>query len=566
MAELQIKIGADVTSAVQGLNQVGTELEQTSRDANAFSNSVDKASAKLRALPNVTGQATSTLTNFSRVVQDAPYGIIGIANNIDPLIQSFNQLKVSTGSTTGAFKALIGQLAGPAGIALGISLVTSLLVKYSDKLFGASQASKDLAEQSKKAAEAQQSILERLGSERAEIDKLILLIKSENTTRAQKEVILKKLQQISPQYFGDLRNEAGLVDKLTEAYKKYTASLVARSEVAVLSKELEDLSTEILKLEKAGANTKVIDLGLKQGLDGRLQVTRLLTKEETAQLTLNTKYLSALRERQRILDEIAKRQVAPFVPPTSPVTQSIATRALINIPTEGILPQVQKAAEKIQSDIKPIKINAGLDLTADSRLSESAKANREYIKSVQDDFNRFSENINKAIANIQIEGLTSIAQGIGEALVTGNIGDAFKSFGSVIASGLEVIGKQLIAISGVAKLAQEALTKLFTNPGLALAVGIGLVAAGSALRASLNSGIKARALGGPVSGGEPYLVGERGPELFVPSVSGGIVPNNSVGGFMGGRMGSGGGSSVLRGQDILLAYARTQRSQLRVNG
>ena len=566
MAELQIKIGADVTSAVQGLNQVGTELEQTSRDANAFSNSVDKASAKLRALPNVTGQATSTLTNFSRVVQDAPYGIIGIANNIDPLVQSFNQLKVSTGSTTGAFKALIGQLAGPAGIALGISLVTSLLVKYSDKLFGASQASKDLAEQSKKAAEAQQSILERLGSERAEIDKLILLIKSENTTRAQKEVILKKLQQISPQYFGDLRNEAGLVDKLTEAYKKYTASLVARSEVAVLSKELEDLSTEILKLEKAGANTKVIDLGLKQGLDGRLQVTRLLTKEETAQLTLNTKYLSALRERQRILDEIAKRQVAPFVPPTSPVTQSIATRALINIPTEGILPQVQKAAEKIQSDIKPIKINAGLDLTADSRLSESAKANREYIKSVQDDFNRFSENINKAIANIQIEGLTSIAQGIGEALVTGNIGDAFKSFGSVIASGLEVIGKQLIAISGVAKLAQEALTKLFTNPGLALAVGIGLVAAGSALRASLNSGIKARALGGPVSGGEPYLVGERGPELFVPSVSGGIVPNNSVGGFMGGRMGSGGGSSVLRGQDILLAYARTQRSQLRVNG
>jgi hypothetical protein len=37
--------------------------------------------------------------------------------------------------------------------------------------------------------------------------------------------------------------------------------------------------------------------------------------------------------------------------------------------------------------------------------------------------------------------------------------------------------------------------------------------------------IFARAAGGPVSSGQSYLVGERGPELFVPSASGGIVPN-----------------------------------------
>lgn len=40
----------------------------------------------------------------------------------------------------------------------------------------------------------------------------------------------------------------------------------------------------------------------------------------------------------------------------------------------------------------------------------------------------------------------------------------------------------------------------------------------------------ARAAGGPVMAGTPYLVGERGPELFVPSSSGGIVPNNRLGG------------------------------------
>ncbi|WP_152048881.1 phage tail tape measure protein [Aureimonas psammosilenae] len=38
----------------------------------------------------------------------------------------------------------------------------------------------------------------------------------------------------------------------------------------------------------------------------------------------------------------------------------------------------------------------------------------------------------------------------------------------------------------------------------------------------------ARARGGPVSGGSTYLVGERGPELFTPGRSGGIVPNHRL--------------------------------------
>jgi hypothetical protein len=40
----------------------------------------------------------------------------------------------------------------------------------------------------------------------------------------------------------------------------------------------------------------------------------------------------------------------------------------------------------------------------------------------------------------------------------------------------------------------------------------------------------ARALGGPVSPGGSYIVGERGPELFTPSSSGNITPNHAMGG------------------------------------
>jgi hypothetical protein len=39
----------------------------------------------------------------------------------------------------------------------------------------------------------------------------------------------------------------------------------------------------------------------------------------------------------------------------------------------------------------------------------------------------------------------------------------------------------------------------------------------------------ARAMGGPVSANDPYIVGEEGPELFVPNSAGYVVPNNKLG-------------------------------------
>lgn len=41
-------------------------------------------------------------------------------------------------------------------------------------------------------------------------------------------------------------------------------------------------------------------------------------------------------------------------------------------------------------------------------------------------------------------------------------------------------------------------------------------------------GIEPKAEGGPVTKGESYLVGEKGPEIFKPNVSGNIVPNENI--------------------------------------
>lgn len=77
--------------------------------------------------------------------------------------------------------------------------------------------------------------------------------------------------------------------------------------------------------------------------------------------------------------------------------------------------------------------------------------------------------------------------------------------------------------------------------------------------AGLFGGTSTRATGGPVYAGNPTLVGERGPEVFVPSGPGRIIPNSQVG-----------GSSVTfapvidaRGADVA-AVARLEQSMQRL--
>ena len=110
MAEgLRIKIGVDATDVDRGLNKATASL-------NNFGNQAK------RTLP----QTTQAFTNLSRVVSDAPFGFIAIQNNIEPLLQSFQQLKIQTGSTSGAVQAFLGGLIGGGGLLFAFSAISSI--------------------------------------------------------------------------------------------------------------------------------------------------------------------------------------------------------------------------------------------------------------------------------------------------------------------------------------------------------------------------------------------------------------------------------------------------------
>lgn len=64
-----------------------------------------------------------------------------------------------------------------------------------------------------------------------------------------------------------------------------------------------------------------------------------------------------------------------------------------------------------------------------------------------------------------------------------------------------------------------------------------------------------KAIGGPVQSGKPYVVGERGPEMFVPSRSGSIVPNNKLSG--------GGGVVVNQVINVSTGVQQTVRAEIK---
>ena len=69
------------------------------------------------------------------------------------------------------------------------------------------------------------------------------------------------------------------------------------------------------------------------------------------------------------------------------------------------------------------------------------------------------------------------------------------------------------------------------GPPLSFIYVAGAIAAGMAQVAAIQSQTySGKALGGSVMSGTPYIVGEKGPELFTPASSGSITPNDKMGG------------------------------------
>lgn len=207
--------------------------------------------------------ALPALTDINRVIQDMPFGFVAIQNNLTQLPQSFGALRAATGSTGGAFKALLGSLTGVGGIGFALSLVTSAVTLASvgfsawTRGFGSNKKAIDEAkEAAEEYAKAIDGIRKSIADEATRVSVLVTALKNETLSRDEKKQAILELKKINPQYFKDLKDEKGFIDQLTNSYFSYINSLKTAFEAKAVDKQLETLFDKKLKIE-AYLDTKV---------------------------------------------------------------------------------------------------------------------------------------------------------------------------------------------------------------------------------------------------------------------------------------------------------------------
>jgi tape measure domain-containing protein len=106
----------------------------------------------------------------------------------------------------------------------------------------------------------------------------------------------------------------------------------------------------------------------------------------------------------------------------------------------------------------------------------------------------------------------------------------YASIGQTIST--SIVDSLTAAVDGTKRLSDVASDTLRSLASILLKFGVnsllGQLGSGGGFLGELFGG--GRAKGGTVMGGNSYMVGERGPELFTPGRSGSIVPNSSMGG------------------------------------
>ncbi len=148
--QLEVNIGGDISqlqasiiAAENELRGFQAEIKKTTDTGRIaeLSKSIENTKQKIAGMRQEMGksagasnQAVNALGNVSRVAQDASYGFMGIANNLNPLFESFQRLQKDAGGTGNALKQMGAALTGPAGIGLAIGVVSSLIISFGDDI------------------------------------------------------------------------------------------------------------------------------------------------------------------------------------------------------------------------------------------------------------------------------------------------------------------------------------------------------------------------------------------------------------------------------------------------
>ena len=401
LSELKREFG-DFAKTVNAadFNKFKSGLDNTAKSHQKLQTSINQTS-------KATGSATSAVLELGRVVQDAPYGIRGMANNITQLVSQVSFATIAAGGFTAALRAMWTALMGPLGIVLAISAVVSAL----DYFYGGQKKAKDSAEETTDALTLQREELAKLTKEYEEHEKvrqksfmtntkeremLKALVKESldlTNSEERRTIALNKLNELYPKYFKNLKIDdiKGIFDAEKEVNRVLENKFKLQDALNKLEIVSNDIQLERIRLDKLQS----------QGKRPSLDRFDALTKEQERLRELIGIYgaldLELKEDKEKKGGKVKRDRVKALFDFPTPAEVLAYSKKLLAAVARGFGVDMKQ---------NPLSIKPELDLT----LSDDAKAKiAAYNKSVVDelmlsmkldDFAEYSELTKQALTSI----------------------------------------------------------------------------------------------------------------------------------------------------------------------
>ena len=588
-----------VSKSLDGLtlssDKFNTASKKTTVELAATAMQAAKVDSSLKKAATGTNTAAFALTNLGRVAQDAPFGFIGIQNNLNPLLESFQRLRAESGSTSGALKALGSSLIGGAGIGLAISVVTGLLtVLAQNGFFKSTKAAEENTEAIKLSVSAYDKfeselskVITTIGQEATKVSILFSALSDNNIGLRERKGIIEQLNAISPGYLGNLDKEKATYAEITKAVFAYTNSLAQSAEIKALLPQVEEIFNRIIKAQVELNQLRRFQTGIL-GLseedfkkeEKRLNDQVILYTKQIQQAKKGLEFIAggALNLSEILFGKtpnLAKEKVQAVTEEFGKLKAVILDIDQIRFFEKGrfdeFLKKVKPDSKVFNTVTVPIKVEVDLPALG---------------KSLQDALDKIAAFNAVATAALQQLGVgiaTSIGDALGNALAgvksgEGLLSGLFSSIFKALGAGLRQLGIYAVTTS---KLILALKTSIGTTLGIA--GGIALIALGTLISAAANKlsgGVQGFATGGLVGGtgnrdtvnamltpGEFVMTKSAVNRIGVDRLAAmnkGAAPTNFAGGGI-----VGGGSSViipdvvLRGSDLILVFDRASATKSR---
>ena len=578
---------AQFEGALKKATNIG-EINYLTKNIDNLKGRINILTQEANKLGRPMGDATNALTNFSRIAQDAPYGMIGITNNLNPMLESFQRLSKTEGGTKKALQAMAAGLTGPAGIGIALAVVSSLVVAFGDdigvfidKATGGSASLREFANSFTGAKTAFSDAYIQIENVNSAFEKF------KNGTLTKKDALDEYNNSLGKVY-GTTKDIAEAERLFIENKDNYVKAALYRAAAQIALKKASEEAFKQLEAQAAPENANKVDLFMGESLGafalakltggpaisatdiiGSEAIARKAKSQEQVFKTIFNQFNQLALEQDKAA--VHSKDFGKELDKTVKATKLIDSLKKYSAALKYELAQqlmdyetYKKRFKQIDTSYIPFEFKQ-----APVKESEFTKKFRE------ENADPFKNSIGRSLVpkatafNKDLKQQSDVVDGLSKSyenfanMLSNNVTNGLMNVFDAMEQGtnpMEAVGQMFrnIALSIASAVIQATIFSALMNAFPELKV---LFRASGALQSAFGySG--PRAAGGITNGPSMALIGEAGPEAVIPlsKLSGMLNTTFSAGAMSGGGGMGGNGSFVLRGNDLVLAIQRSNSS------